>query len=280
MSLRRTLLLVGAVVQAAACGSTTEFSCDNDDQCTLSGAAGICTAQGQCAYPDAACDSGYAFPAGSSSGRAGECVLGEVAEGGSTTNAVSANGSATAVPGTTSTGSGEMDATNSSTATGDASVTDSSGGSSSGDDSSGSDTSATCRDEVGATPETAQPIPTCTPQIDGVVQDGDDIDVYRLGAEDETCVPATYSALVEGAIRACIVIACEGMTTPTVTCGGGASAGGLFGLLGCCSDGDLEAQLVCASVDGNGPGEVYVIVDNEAEAAVCEPYFIELNIPQ
>lgn len=273
---------MAAVGHTAACGSTAVFSCDDDDQCTLSGTAGVCTEQGQCAYPDPTCDSGYVFPAGSQSGRAGECVLGEVAEGGSTTNVVSANASTADNPQTTSTGPDEMDTTSvvstedSSTATGDASATDSSGG-----DSSGSDTSSTCRDEAGATPETALPVPTCTPQIDGVIQDGDDIDVYRLGAVDEICVPVTYSALVEGAVRACILVECEGATTPTVTCSGGASAGGLFGLIGCCSDGAFEAQLACVDVDANdGPGEVYVVVDVEEGPAVCEPYFIELTPPE
>ena len=65
------------------------FACDEDEQCTLAGEPGRCVEGGRCAYPNAQCSSGLAYPQGAPHGLAGECVPGDALAsgtgGGSTT---------------------------------------------------------------------------------------------------------------------------------------------------------------------------------------------------
>lgn len=74
------------------------FTCSDDDQCSLSGEPGVCVAGGHCAYPDADCPSGLAFPKGAADDRAGQCVPGE---GGSGSDSGSGSGSGSGDPGST-----------------------------------------------------------------------------------------------------------------------------------------------------------------------------------
>jgi hypothetical protein len=64
--------LLGVVGSPAGCDGE-RFVCRGADACWLGGEAGLCLA-GNCAYPDAACPSGYRYAVGLGNALAGECV--------------------------------------------------------------------------------------------------------------------------------------------------------------------------------------------------------------
>jgi hypothetical protein len=66
---------------AHACGDEG-FSCTDDAQCMLAGEPGRCVEGGHCAYPNAQCPTGLAYPQGAPAGLAGECVPSEALDTG------------------------------------------------------------------------------------------------------------------------------------------------------------------------------------------------------
>lgn len=72
--MRRTGVLFGlATSLLAACPNVAPFLCGDDDDCNRGGAGGRCLADGACAYPDEACDSGLVRSPNAAQD-AGECV--------------------------------------------------------------------------------------------------------------------------------------------------------------------------------------------------------------
>lgn len=98
------VLLAGA---SAAC-TMDAFACHDPDDCSLGGVAGLCL-EGNCAYGDDSCASGYRYAVGLATSLAGECVAMDDVEGDSDEE-----------PGST----GRPDGTSSSTAHGDATSSD------------------------------------------------------------------------------------------------------------------------------------------------------------
>jgi len=48
----------------AACAAAGPFVCSDDPDCVLSGVPGLCHTDGHCVYPNAGCESGFAYPVG------------------------------------------------------------------------------------------------------------------------------------------------------------------------------------------------------------------------
>lgn len=72
--MRRIGAWVGfALTASLACIRPQAFPCEEDDQCELDGAKGVCVEPGFCAYPDDDCDSGRRFEPNADE-VAGECV--------------------------------------------------------------------------------------------------------------------------------------------------------------------------------------------------------------
>ena len=74
--------IAAAALVAAACSSSESFSCQSDAVCLLVEIEGLCV-QGDCAYPDDTCMSGYRFAMGAKM-MADECVDPAAIPGGGT----------------------------------------------------------------------------------------------------------------------------------------------------------------------------------------------------
>ena len=70
----RALLGGAALVVLGACEPAQAFECRRDADCTLAGVQGVCAPTSRCAYPEAACPSGYAYPEGAGESLAGVCL--------------------------------------------------------------------------------------------------------------------------------------------------------------------------------------------------------------
>jgi hypothetical protein len=91
--------LVAGVAIVAACPSIAPYVCSNDGDCDRGGARGQCLDDGACAYPDDACDSGWARSPNAAQ-QPGACVPVEVADTSGTTGTApsSSSTSTTAMP--------------------------------------------------------------------------------------------------------------------------------------------------------------------------------------
>ncbi len=74
-----------------ACGASTPFQCQSNDQCTLEGSAGVCQDNGFCSFPDTDCPSGVRYGESAPPGLAGMCVDLDAGSGGQTTGCVGSN---------------------------------------------------------------------------------------------------------------------------------------------------------------------------------------------
>ncbi len=94
-----------ALALMAACQPAEAFECSEDSDCRLAGQEGICAPTSRCAYPDADCASGYAYPEGAGPSLGGVCLPPGVVD--SATDGVSgASDTETDGPAPTSSGDG------------------------------------------------------------------------------------------------------------------------------------------------------------------------------
>lgn len=102
---RASPLLVPSLALIGACSTPTPFACEDDGQCQLDGAAGVCTEVGHCAYADPDCESGLRYPTGAGGALGGDCADGEgvvtTTDSGSTSSSVTTLEPSTAEPVTT-----------------------------------------------------------------------------------------------------------------------------------------------------------------------------------
>ncbi|MBL4683955.1 MAG: hypothetical protein JKY37_05155 [Nannocystaceae bacterium] len=279
---RKWVVVVGAAVgllggYAAGCGDVAAFVCLADSDCVLAKVPGICTDEGHCVYPQADCASGFALPIGSPSDRAGECVTGSTAGGsGSGDGATSPTVTTEPEPGGTTVGTAADDTETSSTNDDLTTDADTSGGSTSGGSSS-DDASAQCTDDIGDSAERASNHMLCLPQISSVIDDNDDVDVFRLGGGE--CAEGVYNAnIVKGDVHVCLLLDCDDGFSPMIGCQEGTNIATVFGLTGCCSSDMARAAMSCGA---NSPGvDVYLVVEPGSKAGqppdVCEAYTVDV----
>ena len=261
----------------AACGSSTAFVCAGDEECTLSGTPGICHASGACAYPDAACDSGFAFPAAYGGALGGTCAPGTGETDPSTDgDGDTGPGSGTAgdTDGTTQSVDGLDDATagaTSLTATGEGDTSGTSEGEGSGADTSDTATEL-CRDTVGDTPDTATVVASCEFLTSSILEDESDEDWYSLAPADG-CAAGQYMAFLgsdSGNVSLCLAAQCPDEGADSAQCASPQHATTIGGYTACCSGSGFSATFSCAGEAAQG---IYVRVAAQAGVSTtCEPY--------
>ena len=236
---------------AHACGDEG-FSCDDDEQCSLAGAAGRCVEGGRCAYPNSQCPSGLAYPQGAPQGLAGECVPDDAVGSGT-----GGEPTATAEPGASEGAPGS-----------DAETADGGTGSSGGDPSLCKDAHEPNDDELHASPIPFGAPRGCSASWEGALDDSVDADWFELDATDDACPQsveltfATDSPLQLCALPRCIdeseaeIVACDGEVLP------------LASGIACCG---LEQLRVLGFCGGVTPRMVLGIAPAD-DTAACLPY--------
>lgn len=229
------------------------FTCDDDEQCTLAGEPGRCVEGGRCAYPNAECPSGLAYPQGAPGGLAGECVPSDAAAsdtGGDTT--------ATGEPSTTR---------SEGTTAGDTEAAD---GSSSGE-------LLACEDLYEPNDDIGQPssIPFgaaqgCNISWEGALGDSLDADWFALDTSDGACPPTSELTFVTDLpLQLCVVPRCGDVTqgqAELVSCD--AELVPLGTVDACCG---LEQVRVIVSC-GDSPPSIRLGVAASADSPMCMPY--------
>ncbi len=260
----RGLAIAVALGLTGACVNSS-FECVGDHQCSLAGQPGMCVSGGLCAYPDAECPSGLAFPSGSSSELAGECVPGDPVS----TGPSSSTGS---VPPTTSASSPTATATSTSSPTASADLD--SDTSSVDPDLGANDTGVPeCEDpfEPNDTQLDASPLDlerSCQVEWEARIEDIEDVDWYVLNNTD-VCPPTeTLTFLTEPALVICVVASCDD-GTPALLLECFEEEIPLMGQQACCGVGQA---LINAQCEGNLLPTLEVGIGSERENVECLPY--------
>ncbi|MEM6990143.1 MAG: hypothetical protein AAF721_06590, partial [Myxococcota bacterium] len=261
---------VGALVGlVAACGTPVTFMCTADDQCVLSGEPGICADDGQCAYPDPDCPSGYAYPPNSPSDNAGACVPGDMVADDSATGGNATSGSATGMA------SGEGDGTTGAADDGTTGAADDGTSAPMESDGPNLDTDTDgdpiprCGDEVGDDFRNAAEESLCLPMLSSDLRDDDDEDIFLLGAgPGGPCEPAGYNANVtQGSVEVCLFLSCADAASASVVCEAESETDIEDGLTGCCSEQMAQGQFQC--MGEAALGGVYVRVRDGENTGAC-----------
>lgn len=242
------LMVSGALLLCSACGSP-DFSCQDDEQCTLAGEPGTCIAGGRCAYPEPACPSGLVFPIGASHDAAGECVAGEASDSG--------GGSG---PGGTTT---EAD-------TGE-SATDAAGEETSPPDC-GDDPYEPNDEPMDASPVTFDATETCQASWEAVLPDALDADWFGLAANADACAlaGAQLTFVTNPSLDLCAIPICEDAPKEKpliVTCDG--TQVPLPEGDACCSEQEVRLTAECS---GGQPVSMLLGVAASSDPPACLTY--------
>lgn len=239
--------LLGSILAGACSGGG--FTCDDDEQCTLSGESGVCLAEGRCAFPDSECASGLAYPKGAPS-NGGACVPGE---------ATGTAGTASTEDTTSSTGEASSSTTTAAIDTGPA-------------DSSGA---VECLDPYEPNDDEDQAAVIafgaeqgCLATWDALIEDALDADWFVLDTSDGAC-PTTneLTFLTDTPLELCVLPRCtDGMLAELSTCDG--SEVELVSGLACCGSEQVRTTVSCSG----GEAEVRVGIAASLDAPMCLPY--------
>lgn len=260
-------LALAAGMVWGACATGSPFSCTDDAECTLVGEPGICVA-GACAYPDSACPSGYAYPAGSS--KAGECVSPEAAEDGTSTGDDGDDGD------TTTGNDDNAEAPDDGPA--DSTGVDVDSGSDDLPETSGSESTTTagdCPDPIGSVWKEAEPAMACFEVLGDTLAHKEDVDIWLLESTPAGGAPNCTSVLgygvVAGNVEVCVAHKCEAASSP-VSCKS-SSPQDVDGYAACCTTSyDLVNINAC-----NGASELFLLARADPDVdEICEPYAVQL----
>jgi hypothetical protein len=232
---------------AHACGDEG-FACNDDEQCTLSEAPGKCVEGGRCAYPNAQCPSGLAYPQGAPAGLAGECVPSEAvgsSTGGETAMTTAEPGSSVS---TTEAADGES--------------------SSSGGPQSCSDPYEPNDDEMQASTIPFGAAQDCNASWEGTLEGSSDADWFVLDAGDGACPTSTELTFVtDPSLQLCALPRCADVAlTEIVSCDGEVVP--LATGDGCCALGELRVLASC----GDASPEMVLGIAAAGDTPECLPY--------
>ena len=267
---------------AWSCGSSSRFTCLDDGVCTLAGVQGVCVDDGHCAYPDDACGSGLAYPAGSTPELAGMCApgIGDTSLGGDDDDDDRDDDDDDDPDDDDDDDADDDDDDDADDDDDDDDDMTSGGIMATGGLTGGGGTDTggpACPDTVGDQPFTGEVVGGCEAGGQSTLTDFDDIDWYQFFGPGASCPADVYEVNVDSdaPVQACLIAGCR-RGRPGIECDNGDTPTNVSGFEACCGTPPVTAYLACGL---DGDFDPFMLVTLDSDGFVCSDYDWSLTIP-